>query len=506
MSSPLSDAGRFQTRRRRSIWLVFATAAVGIAVIVAGLAYVSRPDSQNWYTVGKNLEATASQQHPVPLADPVTQLTKMCAADLTAAAPGQRPAAADSTDAQQWLQGCAAGYDQKHPGQLIQDSAMYAAAAQPCLGACESQWKSAGKTTGLSAMTLPGLGSAAAPSRSAAATWCADLTANKLSQPLSASVEAHLQANLPLDVQETGYWDQGCAAGYLAEKDSLPPDSAMTITGAFNAAPHVTIPAQPAVSSLYVKTLIQGTGPKLTSSEGLVGNYVTYDWSGKTSKLIGSSYQQRMPALFVGQLLPGLEEALVGQRAGSRVLAVIPPADAFGSTGNSQEGIGPNDTLVFVVDMDSTFATASVPGTQTSTGGGALPTVTPPAAGSTAGPAITIPANVTPPGTLQVKPLIKGTGPVVQKDDVIAVQDTGMVWQTGETFQSTWTGTGPFTTVIGAGQVIAGWDTGLVGQTVGSRVLLVVPPADGYGSAGSPSVGISGTDTLVFVVDILAAT
>ena len=53
-------------------------------------------------------------------------------------------------------------------------------------------------------------------------------------------------------------------------------------------------------------------------------------------------------------------------------------------------------------------------------------------------------------------------------------------------------------------QVIKAWDTELVGKTVGSRVLLVVPPADGYGAAGSPPK-ISGTDTLVFVVDILAA-
>ena len=64
---------------------------------------------------------------------------------------------------------------------------------------------------------------------------------------------------------------------------------------------------------------------------------------------------------------------------------------------------------------------------------------------------------------------------------------------------------GAFHHLIGAGQVIKGWDTGLVGQTVGSRVLLVVPPADGYGSAGSAQAGINGTDTLVFVVDILAA-
>jgi peptidylprolyl isomerase len=57
----------------------------------------------------------------------------------------------------------------------------------------------------------------------------------------------------------------------------------------------------------------------------------------------------------------------------------------------------------------------------------------------------------------------------------------------------------------GEGQVIKGWDSGLVGQAVGSRVLLVVPPADGYNSSGQSQVGINGTDTLVFVVDILAA-
>ncbi len=61
----------------------------------------------------------------------------------------------------------------------------------------------------------------------------------------------------------------------------------------------------------------------------------------------------------------------------------------------------------------------------------------------------------------------------------------------------------PFVTAIGQGAVIPGWDKGLVGQTVGSRVMLVVPPKDGYGDAGSGE--IKGTDTMVFAVDILGA-
>ena len=51
----------------------------------------------------------------------------------------------------------------------------------------------------------------------------------------------------------------------------------------------------------------------------------------------------------------------------------------------------------------------------------------------------------------------------------------------------------------------AGWDKELVGKTVGSRVILSIPPADGYGKEGNKDAGIKGTDTLFFVVDILAA-
>ncbi len=86
------------------------------------------------------------------------------------------------------------------------------------------------------------------------------------------------------------------------------------------------------------------------------------------------------------------------------------------------------------------------------------------------------------------------------------MQYTGAIWKNGKVFDSSWKGNGSVQFPIGAGQVIAGWDEGLVGQTVGSQVLLVIPPDKGYGAAGQPSAGIKGTTTLVFVVDILAAT
>jgi FKBP-type peptidyl-prolyl cis-trans isomerase len=279
--------------------------------------------------------------------------------------------------------------------------------------------------------------------------------------------------------------------------------ASVTATGAFGKAPTVKIPDVQGTGALYTKTLIQGTGAKLTTSQALLGNFVLYDWSGKTHKLLGSTYTGGTPTLFAGPLLPGLTTALEGQQVGSRVLAVIPPADAFGAAGNSTIGVGANDTVVFVVDMLKSYAnTAGVPGTQTSDGGGALPTVKVGAAGK--GPTITIPSTAAP-KTLQVKTLVKGAGPVVKKGQYIVVQYTGMIWRTKKVFDSSWSRSEPFATVIGEGQVIPGWDTGLVGQTVGSRVLLVIPPADGYQAAGQPSAGIKGTDTLVFAVDIIDA-
>jgi peptidylprolyl isomerase len=85
------------------------------------------------------------------------------------------------------------------------------------------------------------------------------------------------------------------------------------------------------------------------------------------------------------------------------------------------------------------------------------------------------------------------------------VQYVGLIWRTGATFGSSWSRKEPFSFQIGVkpSQVITGWNTGLLGAAVGSRMLLVVPPADAYGSAGQSSAGIEAGDTLVFVVDIL---
>ena len=280
-------------------------------------------------------------------------------------------------------------------------------------------------------------------------------------------------------------------------------NAAVTVNGAFGKTPVVNIPKLKASNKLTVKTVIHGTGATVSNTDSMAANFVLYFWDGTGSTLKANTFIQN-PTMIGGTMLPGLETALIGQKVGSRVLAVIPPADGYGTSGNSQLGVSGTTTLVFVIDLIKSYPnTASASGTQESNGGGILPTVS---AHAGSAPTITIPSK-TPPSTLVTKTLIKGNGPKLVKGQFVVAQYTGYIWRTKKVFDSSWTTGAPFGFVMDANpeQVISGWDSGLVGQTVGSRVMLVIPPKDGYGTSGASQAGINGTDTLVFVVDIIDA-
>jgi FKBP-type peptidyl-prolyl cis-trans isomerase len=280
-------------------------------------------------------------------------------------------------------------------------------------------------------------------------------------------------------------------------------NTAVTASGAFDKTPKVTIPKAKPGNSLTIRTLIQGSGTTLTKSEALAANFVLYFWQGTTSSLKANTYTGS-PTVIGGTMLPGLESALIGKKVGSRILAVIPPAQGYGTSGNSQLGITGSTTLVFVIDVLKAYAdTAGATGSQVSSGGGNLPTVS---AKSGSAPTLTFPSSG-PPSALVTRTLLKGNGAAVAKGDYVVAQYAGYIWRTKKVFGSSWSSGSPFGFTIGASpeQVIPGWDKGLVGQTVGSRVILSIPPAQGYGSSGASQAGIKGNDTLVFVVDIIDA-
>jgi peptidylprolyl isomerase len=118
-------------------------------------------------------------------------------------------------------------------------------------------------------------------------------------------------------------------------------------------------------------------------------------------------------------------------------------------------------------------------------------------------PALIFPESPAP-AELEVQVLTRGDGDLVEAGQDIEVHYLGQSWG-GRVFDNSYDRGSTITFPIGQGAVIAGWDDGLVGQQIGSRVLLSVPPHLGYGDRGVPQAGIRGGDTLVFVVDIVDA-
>ncbi|WP_213455846.1 FKBP-type peptidyl-prolyl cis-trans isomerase [Rhizomonospora bruguierae] len=152
--------------------------------------------------------------------------------------------------------------------------------------------------------------------------------------------------------------------------------------------------------------------------------------------------------------------------------------------------------------------TASAPGTAATTeapAGNEAPAATFPPLPPGADPALAT-KPVVKAGTgnltkLQVTELIQGTGPAAQAGNQVLVNYVGVTYKTGEEFDSSWSHSQPYPVPLGQGRVIPGWDQGLLGAKVGSRVQLDIPADLAYGE--NPQNGAPG-GALRFVVDILA--
>jgi peptidylprolyl isomerase len=116
------------------------------------------------------------------------------------------------------------------------------------------------------------------------------------------------------------------------------------------------------------------------------------------------------------------------------------------------------------------------------------PTITPPK-----GPA---------PTTLQTKEIVTGTGAEAKTGDSVTVNYVGALYSNGKVFDASWKRKEPFAFTLGKGQVIPGWDKGIVGMKVGGRRELIIPAELAYGKAGRPP-SIPPNSPLIFIVDLL---
>lgn len=280
--------------------------------------------------------------------------------------------------------------------------------------------------------------------------------------------------------------------------------SGVTVTGAFGSAPTVQVDAPLKLDATGSSVAVTGNGPVVAKNKQALLHLTLVN--GRTGKKAVSTYDTAAPQAYPmtdGQVWPALISGIVGKPQGSRVVIASTPADAFGTTGAQQYGISGTDPVVFVVDVLSVDPAEVLDGPEGTS-------VDPPAGlpavvekdGTVTGVDADADADAEPSKTLKVVPLIEGTGPPARDDSLVTFNYLGQIYGTSKVFDESFSKQ-PVTFPLGTGGLIKAWDEGLVGVKRGSRVLIVAPPESGYGPAGNPEGGIKGTDTLVFVVDIL---
>ncbi|MFI2201173.1 FKBP-type peptidyl-prolyl cis-trans isomerase [Streptomyces sp. NPDC020192] len=104
---------------------------------------------------------------------------------------------------------------------------------------------------------------------------------------------------------------------------------------------------------------------------------------------------------------------------------------------------------------------------------------------------------------LAVRTLIAGSGRTVAENEFVQAHYLGQIWDTAKVFDNSYDRHTPLVIQLAQGSIIDGWRYALTGKKTGSRVEIAVPPTWGYGKNGQPQAGIKGTDTLVFVIDLI---
>ncbi|CAN5325870.1 hypothetical protein BH11ACT2_BH11ACT2_11630 [soil metagenome] len=285
--------------------------------------------------------------------------------------------------------------------------------------------------------------------------------------------------------------------GACSETASGKVSDSVAVTGKTGSEPKVKFTTPLSVTTTQRTVVTTGTGAQIVKGDSFNVAFVLYNGtSGDAVTSVG--YGSTAPTTFKDDestFLPGLIRTINCATVGSRVVGVIPPSQAWGTAGQESLGVAATDSIVFVADILSKQAVRAT-GKDVAPKAG-FPTVKLAADGT---PTVTIPDS-TPPTDLKIEVLKKGAGAVVADGDTVTVQYQGTNWTSKKVFDQSW---GKTPASFATGSVVTGFGKAMVGQTVGSQVLVIIPPAEGYGTSGNEDAGIAGTDTLVFVIDILA--
>lgn len=295
-----------------------------------------------------------------------------------------------------------------------------------------------------------------------------------------------------------------CGSDSSDAEEGGAPLSSVTIEGKHGEAPKVTFDGRLDGSEEEKDVLIEGDGETVADGDTVEANW--WIGNGFTEEEAQNTFEQGTQEVELSEdVLPFLRETMIGSTVGDRIVLLTSAEQAFGELGNPSIGIGNKDAVLAVVDILGRSETVPPePALDGPQGEEKKPAGWAPTLIEEDGVVTGLDFSTAhePTGELIATTLIKGDGAKVKSGDTLTVDYLGQVYNADEPFDESYSAQ-PAEFPIGVGQVIAGWDERLVGRTVGSRVILEIPPAKGYGEEGNEQAGIKGTDTLFFVVDIL---
>lgn len=274
-------------------------------------------------------------------------------------------------------------------------------------------------------------------------------------------------------------------------------------SGAFGSQPDVEFPTPLQTDGAQQAVIDAGEGDPI--ARGQIVDFQVSLFNGENGELItASAYDDAEPPLrrTAGAELDLLAEAVQCAQVGSRIAVTGTIADVFGAdTLDPSLGLGNDDAVVMVLDVQAAFLARATGIPQLGASG--IPAVVTTPEGI---PGVTIP-NEEPPTELRSHTLVLGQGPAIEEGDRAVVHYTGLLWSTRTVFDSSWDRGAPATLTISSFEndpngVVPGLAEGLVGRTVGSQVIVVIPPELGYPAGQAPATIPDGS-TMVFVVDIL---
>lgn len=263
-------------------------------------------------------------------------------------------------------------------------------------------------------------------------------------------------------------------------------------SGAFGEAPEFTFPESAAPEDLQVEVLSEGDGPVVQPGAAVLADYAGIVWGAEET--FDDSYSRGAPSLFsLSSVVQGWTEGIPEHAVGSRLLISIPPDLGYGPQGgNAGAGIGPEDTIVFVVDLVEAYNPdqAGQADATVQTEAADLPVEVHGALGEPA--TVTVPEDAPEPTEVQVITIAEGSGDPVAAGQSVAAAYAMTSWD-GATQGGSWPtdgqeGTGPYAGPIGQGYII----DATVDIPVGSRVLVLLPAGESQPAAA-------------WVLDVLAA-